>query len=71
MKAARFHGRSDIRIDDIPKPIPNDDEVLIEIEWCGICGTDLHEFTMGPYMIPTPDRPHVLTGGTMPVVLGQ
>ena len=39
MKAARFHGTGDVRIEEIPKPEPAGHEVLIEIEWCGICGT--------------------------------
>jgi len=47
MRAARFHGRLDIRIDEIPKPIPKENEVLVDIEWCGICGSDLHEYQHG------------------------
>jgi threonine dehydrogenase-like Zn-dependent dehydrogenase len=35
MKAARFHARADIRVEDVPKPIPKENEVLVEIEWCG------------------------------------
>ena len=47
MRAARFHGQKDIRIEDVPKPIPKGDEVLVDIEWCGICGSDLHEYEHG------------------------
>jgi hypothetical protein len=50
MRAARFHGRRDIRVEsDVPVPIPDGsrNEVLIEVEWCGICGSDLHEYTDG------------------------
>lgn len=71
MKAARFHGKGDIRIEDIEKPEPTDGKVLIEIEWCGICGTDLHEYTMGPLACPRKDRPHPVTGETIPVTLGH
>lgn len=38
MKAALFYGKGDVRVEDIPKPEPRDDEVLIEVDWCGICG---------------------------------
>lgn len=47
MRAARFHGNRDLRIEDVPRPIAKEGEVLIEVEWCGICGSDLHEFEYG------------------------
>lgn len=71
MKAARFHGRGDIRVDDVPEPArdlgPRD--VLLRPRFCGICGTDLHEYLAGP--IVTPQAPHVLTGATLPQILGH
>ena len=70
MRAARFHGRSDIRIEDVDVPkIKERDEVLVEVLWCGICGTDLHEYQVGP--IVTPVSPHPLTGVTLPQTLGH
>jgi (R,R)-butanediol dehydrogenase/meso-butanediol dehydrogenase/diacetyl reductase len=36
---------------------------------CGICGTDLHEYTDGPIVIPA--TPHPLTGASMPQILGH
>ena len=63
MKAARFHGRLDLRVDDVSKPVPKGDEVLIDVEWCGICGTDLHEYQHGLQQLSSlPDSSHfVLT----------
>lgn len=70
MKAARFHGAHDIRIEDVPEPaIKNPDEMLVENLYCGICGTDLHEYVAGP--IVTPVEPHRLTGVTLPQTLGH
>jgi (R,R)-butanediol dehydrogenase/meso-butanediol dehydrogenase/diacetyl reductase len=70
VRAARFHGKSDIRIDDVDVPsIKERDEVLVEVLWCGICGTDLHEYMVGP--IVTPVTPHPLTGVTLPQTLGH
>ena len=70
MRAARFHGKSDIRVEDVDVPqIRQSDEVLVEVLWCGICGTDLHEYMVGP--IVTPVSPHPLTGVTIPQVLGH
>jgi (R,R)-butanediol dehydrogenase/meso-butanediol dehydrogenase/diacetyl reductase len=45
MKAARFHGRGDIRVEEVPEPEVRPGTVLVEVEWCGICGTDLHEYS--------------------------
>lgn len=44
MKAAVFYGKQDLRVMDIPKPTPKEDEVLIRVKACGICGTDVHIF---------------------------
>jgi (R,R)-butanediol dehydrogenase / meso-butanediol dehydrogenase / diacetyl reductase len=57
MKAARFHGPSDIRIDEVPDPTVGPGKVEIAVDWCGICGTDLHEFLEGPIFIPAAGAP--------------
>jgi (R,R)-butanediol dehydrogenase/meso-butanediol dehydrogenase/diacetyl reductase len=45
--------------------------VKIAVDWCGICGTDLHEYLEGPIFVPAPGAPHPLTGDHLPVVLGH
>ncbi|QAV69352.1 2,3-butanediol dehydrogenase [Salinibacterium sp. UTAS2018] len=71
MKAARFHGRKDIRIDDIPEPELRPGAVAIDVAWCGICGTDLHEYLEGPIFIPAAGHPHPLTHEEVPVTMGH
>ncbi|WP_433274564.1 2,3-butanediol dehydrogenase [Pseudonocardia xinjiangensis] len=71
MRAARFHGPGDIRIDDVPDPQVRDGQVEVSVDWCGICGTDLHEFLEGPIFIPGKGSPHPITGVEMPVVIGH
>lgn len=71
MKAARFHGQGDIRIDDVPEPTPGPGEVQVAVDWCGICGTDLHEYLEGPIFIPARGAPHPITGAELPVVMGH
>ena len=61
MKAARWHGRRDVRVEDVPVPTPGRGEILLRVRLCGICGTDLEEYRRGPLVIPT-GRPHPLTG---------
>src|SRR3712207_8950309 len=56
MKAARFHGRGDIRVEEVPEPEVRPGTVLVEVEWCGICGTDLHEYLDGPIVAPPAGR---------------
>lgn len=41
MKAGVVHAREDIRYEDIPKPIPREDQVLIKVKYTGICGSDI------------------------------
>ncbi len=41
MKAAVYRGPGDVRLETLPVPEIGEDEVLIRIEACGICGTDL------------------------------
>lgn len=42
MKAAIYPGQGKpISIEDLPDPRPAPDEVILEVERCGICGTDL------------------------------
>jgi (R,R)-butanediol dehydrogenase / meso-butanediol dehydrogenase / diacetyl reductase len=71
MKAAVFHGPQDVRLDDVPEPEVRQGAVKVKVDWCGICGTDLHEYLAGPIFIPPPGSPHPLTGETLPVTLGH
>ena len=70
VKAALWYEKEDIRIEEVPEPSAGAGEVKLRIKACGICGSDLHEYRSGPFIIPR--RPHPLTqrfGG--PVILGH
>ncbi|MFJ1649468.1 L-idonate 5-dehydrogenase [Streptomyces sp. NPDC088258] len=41
MKAVVVHGPRDLRIDERPRPEPGPGEVLVAMEWGGICGSDV------------------------------
>jgi (R,R)-butanediol dehydrogenase / meso-butanediol dehydrogenase / diacetyl reductase len=71
MKAARFYGPGDIRIDDVEEPQVRPGTVKVQVESAGICGTDLHEYLEGPIFAPTADAPHPLTGESVPITLGH
>ncbi len=42
MRAAVYHSPGVIEVEERPVPIPPRDHVLVEVEHCGICGSDLH-----------------------------
>jgi (R,R)-butanediol dehydrogenase/meso-butanediol dehydrogenase/diacetyl reductase len=69
MKALRWHGVKDIRVETIGEPKAEKGKALIRVEWCGICGSDLHEYVAGPIFIPT--QTHPLSGDKAPIVLGH
>ncbi len=70
MRAAVFHGAKDIRVESVAPPADvGPGQVLVRPYWCGICGTDLHEYAAGPIVIPT--EPHPLTGACAPQILGH
>ena len=71
MKAARWHARHDIRIEEIPAPTaPGPGEVIIRVGACGICGTDLEEYRDGPLFIPV-ETPNPITGRKAPLTMGH
>lgn len=70
MKVLRWHGKQDMRLEDIEKPQPGKGETLVKVMRAGICGTDLSEYQNGASMICT-DKPHPVTGYLGPVVTGH
>lgn len=47
-----------VEIKEYPMPEVGDDDILVKVEGCGICGTDAHEFKRDPF-------------GLIPVALGH
>lgn len=70
MKAARWYAAKDIRVEETKVPTPNDNQVKIEVKFTGICGSDLHEYTDGPQLIPV-DKPYLLNGHQGTTTLGH
>ncbi|HZN59586.1 MAG TPA: alcohol dehydrogenase catalytic domain-containing protein [Planctomycetota bacterium] len=57
MKATVFHGKNDIRVEEVPKPRAGAGEAVIRITLTTICGTDLH-IVRGEY----PVKPGLVIG---------
>ncbi len=54
MKAAVFFGKHDLRVVDVPDPVPGPNDVRIKIAFCGVCGTDLHIYNGDGGAVPVP-----------------
>lgn len=48
MKSAVFYGRQDLRVEESEMPQAGDEEVLIQVKACGVCGTDVHIYEGDP-----------------------
>ena len=42
MRALRFHGPGDLRLEQVPEPDRSPDWVVMDVTACGVCGSDLH-----------------------------
>ena len=53
IKAAVFEGiKKIVYREDYPKPVPGPDGVLVKVNYCGICGSDITNFKYKMYQIP-------------------
>ena len=52
MEAAVYRGVNDVRVEELPVPAIGAGEVLLRVEACGICGTDLKKIHTGSHSAP-------------------
>ncbi len=57
-KVAMLTSLEKFEIKEFPMPTVGDDDILVKVEGCGVCGTDAHEFKRDPF-------------GLIPVALGH
>src|SRR5919197_4173566 len=52
MKAVTWHGKRDVRVEEVPDPaIKEPNDAVIRVTSSGICGSDLHLYeVLGPFM---------------------
>ena len=52
MRAVTWHGRHDVRVDTVPDPVIKEPtDVIVQITSTGICGSDLHLYSvLGPFL---------------------
>ena len=61
MKAMVYHGNRDLRLETVPDPSPTEGEALLQVDYCGICATDIEEYVYGPKFIDKAKLP-IITG---------
>ena len=59
MRAAVYEGEGRLVVRDVPDPVPAADEVLVEVEACGVCGSDVQIINVPP---GHPSTPPVIIG---------
>lgn len=70
MHALQWSGPGALSLTEVAEPVLRSSrDAIVEVDYCGICGTDLAEVRSGPIMIKT--TPHPLTGECAPLVLGH
>lgn len=58
MKAQVFYEPEEMRLEQVPIPSPLEDEVLVKVKACGICGSDIaYYWGLSPLEIPTGKGP--------------
>ena len=57
-RVAMLTGIEKFELQEHPLPEIGDDDILVKVEGCGVCGTDAHEYKRDPF-------------GLIPVVLGH
>ena len=57
-KVAMLTAPKKIEVKEFPVPALTDDDILVKVEGCGVCGTDVHEWKGDPF-------------GIIPVTLGH
>jgi 2-desacetyl-2-hydroxyethyl bacteriochlorophyllide A dehydrogenase len=59
MQAAVLHGPGRISVERVPAPVPGPTDVVVAVEHCGVCGTDI-QIAAGRFAVPS-----------LPLVLGH
>ena len=63
MKAVVYHAPGDIRVEDFPVPVCGETELLVKVDACAVCGTDLKSYKIGnPRVKPPQTIGHEFTG---------
>jgi (R,R)-butanediol dehydrogenase/meso-butanediol dehydrogenase/diacetyl reductase len=52
MKAGVLYAPHDLRVEERPDPQFGADDLVVQVTYNGLCGTDATEYSKGPMMVP-------------------
>ena len=70
MKAMVYRGNRKLDLEEVPDPVAGYGEVVIKVDYCGICATDIEEYIYGPNFIDA-HKSNMVTGEKMPFITGH
>ncbi|GHE84327.1 galactitol-1-phosphate 5-dehydrogenase [Amycolatopsis deserti] len=62
MKAAVFEAPGRIAVTEVADPVCGDHDIIIDVDYCGICGSDLHSYVEGAFVEPGQIMGHEFSG---------
>lgn len=73
MRGLAYFKKGDIHFTkELPEPvITANDELIIDVAYCGVCGTDLHEYIDGPIFMPKDEEVNPLSNEPLPQAMGH
>jgi (R,R)-butanediol dehydrogenase/meso-butanediol dehydrogenase/diacetyl reductase len=70
VKAGVLYAPHDLRVEDRPDPSYGEDDLVVQVSYNGLCGTDATEYSKGPMMVPL-EKAHPGSGHVGPTILGH
>jgi (R,R)-butanediol dehydrogenase/meso-butanediol dehydrogenase/diacetyl reductase len=70
MKAAVYYGPGDIRFEERPIPVPAVNQLVVQVDYVGICGTDVHSYHTEGMVAPVRVLGHETVGTVTAVGAG-
>ena len=70
MRAGVLYGTNDLRVENRPTPSIGPDDLLVQVTYNGLCGTDATEYSIGQIMVPLMQE-HPGSHHRGPTVLGH
>ena len=59
MRAALVTGKGLVELLEVPEPRPGEGRAVVQIAYCGVCGTDVHAYQSGrPYNLAICNGPY-------------
>jgi len=70
VRAIRYHGSGDVRLEQASVPEPGPGQIQVRVAAVGVCGTDAGEFVHGPHFHPI-EAAHPHSGHSGPTIPGH